>query len=100
MYNHIMLEIYCMKNADSKCNNEAVQCDNVPKYECLENKCPYLAFTSYENCLCYVNQNSICEKSIALGENIIDTQKDSLSMWRNISFKKIDEAYDEFIKNL
>lgn len=98
MFNHVMLEVHCSREWDDSDASEIAKCDGVPQYKCLENKCPYVVFTSYENCLCYVNENSVCEKSIAFdGEEFIQ-KKELLLLWKNISSKKIDEAYDEFMK--
>ena len=99
MYNHIMLEVYCLKDLEE--NTKKENTDNcsecTPGYSCLENKCPYVTFTSYENALCYVNQNSTCEESIALGEETLSNKK-LVSLWKDIACKKINEAYDEFLK--
>ena len=99
MYNHIMLEVYCLKNLEenSKTENNDSCSNCIPSYMCFENNCPYVSFTSYENALCYVNQNSICEKTIALGEETF-SDKTLLHLWKEISLKKINEAYDEFMK--
>lgn len=96
MFNHVLLEVYCTKNYDENLpKNKPEFCcsDNcTPNYNCLLNKCTSVAFTSHENALCYVNENSETEKIISLGE------EDNLQLWKGISLKKIDEAYECFMR--
>ena len=102
MYNHILLEVYCLKGTDE---NEAkkrpdfcTSTDCQPQYNCITNKCPFMAFTSCENALCYLNQSSETDVIISLGEDSYTTEQ--LLLWKQISHKKIDEAYDEFLRRL
>ncbi len=96
MLNHILLEVYCTKNYDENIGKDKPEfcCSNdlKPKYECLFNKCPFLAFTSHENALCYVNEKSEAEKIFALDE------EKNLELWKEISLKKINEAYNDYTK--
>lgn len=95
MFNHILLEVYCTKNYDENlsksqptfcCSDECM-----PKYNCLFNKCPFISFTSHENALCYINENSEAEEIISLDQN------DNLQLWKEISKNKMNEAYDCFV---
>lgn len=96
MLNHILLEVYCTKNCDENIAKEKpIFCSGefVARYNCLLNKCPFFAFTSHENALCYINENSEAEEIISLGE------EDDLLLWKEISKKKIEEAYNCFTKS-
>lgn len=97
MLNHLLLEVYCTKDYDENVGKDKPSyccSDNfLPTYNCLFNKCPFVTFTSHENALCYINENSEAEKIIALDE------EDNLNLWKEISLKKIDEAYDCFMKS-
>jgi len=96
MFNHILLEVYCTKNYDENIGKDTPEfcCSNelTPRYDCLFNKCLFVSFTSHENALCYVNEKSEAEKIIVLSE------EDNLQLWKEISIKKINEAYDCYMK--
>ena len=102
MYNHIMLEVHCAKGWEEKHDNEKeFSCLNlscVPTYDCLVNKCPFATFTTYENALCYVNKNSICEKSVAWVEEDFENNESLRQLWQNIAIQKIEEAKIEFLE--
>lgn len=102
MYCHILLEVYCMKNTlgvseDSHfvgCTNESC----IPQYACLEKKCPYAAFTSYEDAMCYANHRAVCEKTVAWNESVFVEKPELRELWKQIAIKKINEAQEEFLK--
>lgn len=97
MFNHILLEVCCTKNYDENLSKDkpsfCCSDDFIPKYDCLLSKCPFASFTSHENALCYINENSEAEEIVAFGE------EDDLPLWKEISKNKIEEAYDCFIKS-
>lgn len=108
MVNHILIELFCRRNYDANspieippfCKSD----DCSPKYKCLLNKCPYLDFTSHENALCYINENSETEEIITLGGEMLfdesnDSEKERL-LWKQISLQKIEEAYQIYMEKL
>ena len=96
MNSRILLEVFCLKDTDENANEKlppfCCSTEHVPSYGCLFNKCPFAAFTSCENTLCYVGQNSVAEAAVSLGEEHTHAQ---ISLWEDISLRKIDEAWDE-----
>ena len=104
MLNHILLELYCLQDIDTNANADRPQycqsADNCPSYACLMNGCPYLDFTTCENTLCYINEASEMEEGISLGAEMVkDGAFDaSLKRWRDISLKKILEAYKQYME--
>lgn len=105
MLNHILLELYCLKDIDENVNADRPQycksTDNNPAYTCLCNDCPYLAYTTCENTLCYINEASEMEDGILFGgEMLKDGDFDaSLKRWREISLKKIQDAYKQYMEH-
>lgn len=95
MFNHILLEVFCSKEYDENlCKAELTFCRSeahVPQYACLANDCPYVTFTSHENALCFVNDQSEAEELISLGgEMIPENQSDAdvKDLWRKIATDK------------
>ena len=101
MFNHILLEVHCHKES----NDDSVSCcgEKTPTYRCLLDKCPYLSFTSHENAMCYIGDSSEAETIISLGGEMLsescDEEKARL-LWRCISEKKIEEAYNEYMNEI
>lgn len=104
MFTHILLEVYCAKN--HKVSNSDVpipfcKSENfVPEYNCLLNNCPFVMFTSHENALCYINQDSEATEIISLGNEMYKEGFDSKlaqSLWEKISKQKICEAYNAYM---
>ncbi len=110
-YKQVMLEIYCgfeHSNVDKRdikdfCINGIYN----PGYHCLE--CLCLSYTKVENQLSFVGKNgevSDINSSIGFGgemefDDIDDEKRHQLiNKWEMISKKKIDEAYDEYMKEL
>ena len=102
MINHVLLEVFCLKNSmydELKLPPACENCDG-PRYECLFNKCPYVSFTSHENALCYVNDSSYTDEIISFSEDMVPegiSEPLALDLWRAISIKKIEEAHIEYI---
>lgn len=101
MYTHILLEVYCewenkkeLDMCDLPCGEKS---ENLPTYQCLFNRCPYVAFTSCENTLCYIGKNSEAEELISFGGEMGDTDLE-ISEWEKICADKINEAYDEYMR--
>ncbi len=92
--NHIVIEAFC--NADIKKDVPVpAYCEQTgqPSYKCLFNKCPLFDFTSYENAIIYSGKDSDCGGGcIALGDD------DDIELWERICKKKIDEAWEEYVK--
>ena len=102
MHSCVLLEVYCRKE---KLNNhlECTDCrclERSPGYDCLYKHCPYVAFTSCENSLCYVNDKSIAQEIISFGGEMAShplSVAEGITLWRDISIKKINEAYNEYM---
>lgn len=107
MFKHILLEVYCAKNHKT-CNNDvsAPFCKSenfVPNYNCLLNNCPFVMFTSHENALCYINQDSEATEIISLGGEMYKEGLDDAlaqSLWETISKQKICEAYNDYMDTI
>lgn len=104
MFTQILLEVYCTKkhniNLSAKkpffCESE--EC--IPSYNCLLNKCPFVEFTSHENALCYIDNNSEATEIISLGGEMLKNNIDEATakaLWKEIAVKKINEAYEEYL---
>ena len=106
MFTHILLEVYCKKNHEKGiCEDSTPLCEsknNIPQYSCLLNKCPFVMFTSHENALCYINQNSEAEEIISLGGEMCDAVDESSAklLWEEIAKQKIDEAYTTYMSKV
>lgn len=92
-FNHIVIEAYCRSEIKRDCPVPNY-CDHegVPTYMCLFRQCPLFDFTSYEYALLYSGKDSDAETDIALGDDA------DLELWEEICRRKIDEAWEEYIK--
>lgn len=104
MFNHILLEAFCTKDYDeNQHKNRPDFCmgeDNIPQYSCLQNNCPFFNFTSHENALCYINENSEAEEIISLGGEMFFENMNCDLLWKEISIRKINEAYSEYMDKM
>ena len=94
--NHILLELYCLKEDGEVC------CSNIkgPNYLCLKNNCKFLDYTTCENTFCYINVKSEMEEGISFGgEMIKNNGHEDVDNWKKISLKKIEEGYMEYMNN-
>ena len=100
MYTHILLEVYCewgMKDRLKECDIPPCNLlEKIPSYQCLFRGCPYVAFTSCENTLCYVGPESRAEELISFGGEM-GSEDFEISEWKKICIDKINEAYDEYM---
>ena len=104
MYSHILLEVYCSKEwheENKDINNICYSSELIPSYECLANNCPYAAFTSCENTLCYIGRQSVAHKVISLGEDMekpisSNCNINGIDLWEEVATEQIDKAYSEF----
>lgn len=103
MFNHILLEVYCLRDENEKiplfCESDCMN----PGYYCLCNHCVHMAYTSHENALCYVNEKSVAEEIIALGGDMMPEslkECDCAEKWKEIAIGKVNEAYEEYMKRL
>lgn len=103
MINHVLLEIFCMKDADYNTDKplpEYCTAQNAPSYECLFRNCPYLAFTSCENTLCYINEKAEMEEGILFGGDM-ETDGDNtqnLELWKQISLDAVNASYESYMR--
>ena len=93
--NFILLETYCKKHfQENESKDSPVFCDRnyIPEYKCIANNCPYLDFTSAENAFTYIGKDSSSKEEILLSNDA------DLHLWETICRKKINEAWEEYIK--
>jgi len=105
-YNHVLLEIYCLHEE----NIEVPEfCKKVhkPGFHCIENSCEHRGVTYVPNEIAYADENGLVsdsESHIGFGgnmepENVSEEKINSLkNLWKEICKKKIDEAYEEYMK--
>lgn len=93
--NFVLLETYCKKHfAENKSKELPVFCagNYIPGYKCILNHCPYLDFTSAENAFAYIGEDSSSKEEILLGDHA------DLQLWETICRRKLNEAWEEYIK--
>lgn len=93
--NFVLLETYCQKRFaenESKPLPDFCKGDHVPGYSCLVKNCPYLDFSSAENAFAYIGEDSSSKEEILLGQDA------DLRLWEKICRKKINEAWEEYIR--
>jgi len=108
---HILLEVYCGYDCRSKKDSSLPQfCKNGninPGYHCFENECPFVSYTYCPNEIAYTGVNGEVEDNeswIGFGgemepnDNDESKRKELVALWERICKKKIEEAYDEFMK--
>ena len=103
MINHILLEVFCLKNTDynvEKALPEYCSEPDCPSYDCLRRKCPFLDFTSCENTLCYINEKSEMEEGVLFGGDMeIDGDNTyNIERWKRISTDSVLSSYEEYIR--
>ncbi|MDO5521425.1 MAG: hypothetical protein Q4G58_13115 [bacterium] len=98
----ILIEGYCEKNRVSKKDNKPCR-----EYKgefgphCVE--CDWFSWTPAENAFVYTNKNSTVDSDdvIQFGDEMEADDFNSekyIRLWHKICSKKIDEAYEEFMK--
>ena len=104
--NHVLLEIWCNKNLDWNSNDTKPFpefCKNrgeYASYDCLFHKCPFVDFTSCENTLCYINENSEMEQGILFGGDMGgEDDTAGIERWKNMSIDAIERTYQEFMES-
>lgn len=110
MFNHILLEVYCLKGIEANSSKPLPEfCtspeypeypnDHEPNYGCLENQCPFVAFTSCENTLCYINEKSEMESGILFSSDIgSENDAAEIERWKKMSVEAVERTYDAFLK--
>lgn len=95
--NHFVVEGFCEEKEKGvlPCNGSFVMGVN-----CFD--CKQFSFTSVENELLFSDKNGIAKEIIGFGgamdpDNYDDIDK-YLDLWENICKRKINEAYDEYMK--
>lgn len=110
-FKHILLEIYCgYNNRKDKSIKPPEYCKygvGFPGYHCFDNECPFRSFTQCPNEFAYAGEfGEVKDGSSYVGfggemepdDNDEKEREKLLKLWEDISKKKIDEAYDEFIR--
>ena len=102
---HVLLEIYCNCNTESE--NEKPICCNGIGNGCMENNCKYLSYTNCPYEIAFAGCTGVIESfddCIGFGGEMEPETNNSseremlLKEWKSICKKKIDEAYDEYMK--
>lgn len=109
-YRHVLLEVYCgYENRKDKSAKLPEYCRygvNNPGYHCFANECPFKSFTQCPNELAYVGDYGEVKDGnsyVGFGGEMESYDNDEnkriklLKLWEDISRKKIDEAYDEYM---
>lgn len=108
---HLLLEVNCSYGwfGEANCNIPDFCKKGVkrPGYHCLENDCPFRTFTYADNEICYAGELGEVpsdEHWIGFGgemdshDNDERSKKELVSLWETICIKKVQEAYEEFMK--
>lgn len=110
-YIHILLEVYCgYKHGKKKkipipqfCKNGI---DN-PGYDCFKNQCQFVSYTECPNEFCFAGELGEVhdqESYIGFGGEMEpdscdeEDRKRLILLWQQICKKKIQEAYEEYMK--
>jgi hypothetical protein len=108
-YRHLLLEVYCCYDFSEERTSEIPKyCRygiNNPGYHCFSNDCPFKGFAECPNELAFVGEFGEVKDEESFvgfgGEMDSDDDKEKellLNLWSKISKKKIDEAYEEYMK--
>ena len=98
---HLLVEGYC----DGKKKEENNPCKNTLELgvHCFE--CPYFSYMNAPNEIALSNDSGLveCQEDfIGFGGDMepedLQKREDYISVWKNICRKKINEAYDEYIR--
>lgn len=108
---HLLLEVYCSyKWNEEECTHVPEFCKKGvknPGYHCLENECHFTTFTYADNEICYAGESGEVpsdEAWIGFGGDMEsqdyneNENKELISKWEDICRKKINEAYEEFMR--
>ena len=105
--NQILLEIFCLKHTDDHINapfpSFCCSKEGNPTSNCLLNGCKYLDFTTCENTLCYIGENSDVEYGISFGGEMVAGSKCESQLkekWQSTALRKIDEAYGDYMDTI
>ena len=103
LINHILLEVYCIKkmdgNAAEPCPSFCPTGGKYATYQCLLNKCKYVDFTSCEDTLCYIGEESDELFGISYGGDMeIGNPDVGVEEWKEIAISKVKEAYAQFME--
>ena len=93
--NFVFLEAYCKKHFAENASKPLPDfCPGncVPEYRCFLHQCPYLDFTSAENAFAYIGEDSSSKEEILLSSGA------DLALWEKICRRKINEAWEEYIR--
>lgn len=104
-YSHIMLETYCAIDSEkSEVPEYCILESGKPEYHCYENECKYIYYTKAPNQISYMNEMGESIYDIGFGgemypEDFDETKtKELLKIWKNICKRKIDEAFEGYMK--
>lgn len=96
MFDYILLEAYCSfdgeKTDEEKLCPPSCNRQRIPEFSCIANECPYFSYTTAEYALAYFGKESSSKHEILLGE------ESDVELWESICRRKIDEAWEEYIK--
>jgi hypothetical protein len=112
MFVHVLLELYCSYKWDEKDSRSQIPefCTKGirnPGYHCFENNCKFKAFTYADNEICYAGSiGEVDGKDGCIGfggdmepqDYCKEKTKELKTLWESICKKKVQEAYEEFMK--
>lgn len=104
--NHLLLEVYCDYNKKNKDDKIACKIMNYKiGLHCLQSNCKYFSYTKCPNEIAYVNQEGVTENELCFigfgGEMDTDNLSERVELlekWKQTCIKKIDEAYESYMK--
>ncbi|MEY9092533.1 hypothetical protein [Paenibacillus sp. RC84] len=110
---HLVLELYCSQIwSDAKAAATPSFCKNgvgEPGYHCFDNRCKHIGFTYAPHEIAYAGEYGEVPDSdawIGFGGEMIPADVDETrilelkKIWEEVCWKKIHEAYEEYLKLL
>jgi hypothetical protein len=103
-----LFELICGLDIDSESKSPSFCKYGIgkPGDYCLENLCPHISVCTVPRTLAYTNKYGYVEDSADFDEGIYIEDKEIdepmeklLNIWKDTCIKKIDEAYQEYIKD-
>ncbi len=97
---HLLIEGFC----DGDKNQKAYPCKGTLKFGVHCIGCPKFSYTFCSNEMAISDVNGVVEYCIGFGGNMeptdVEKREEYIATWNRICKEKIDEAYDEFMKQI
>ncbi|KWX81028.1 hypothetical protein JI735_02110 [Paenibacillus sonchi] len=105
---HVLIEVYCENNTSQPplCCKDGI---GNPGYHCLSENCPNVSYTYAPHELAYAGEFGVVPDSkawIGFGGDMFPVDKDEnkeaelKELWERICRQKIQEAYEEYMKQM